>query len=90
MHLDEPPLARQIRTGDMPLVWAKSAFYADTPQKIDASNEPYVSPPIQRLTQLAQATRHEFLLISPYFVPHDASINALGAMVARIGDPTFN
>ena len=80
--LQEPPLARQIRTGAMPLIWAKASFYADTPRKIVAATDDYRSPPIDRLRVLASHAQHEFLIISPYFVPHPSSIDGLGAMVA--------
>lgn len=82
-NLDEPPLARQIRTGEMPLTWAPASFYSDSPRKIVAPTDDYVSPPVERLRSLAQDAKSEFLIISPYFVPRDASIDALGAMVAR-------
>ena len=81
--LQEPPLARQIRTGAMPLVWAKASFYADTPRKIVAATDDYRSPPIDRLRVLASDAHHEFLIISPYFVPHASSIDGLGALVTR-------
>lgn len=81
--LDEPPLARQIRTGAMPLVWANASFYADTPRKIVTPTDDYHSPPIDRLRVLAEGAKQEFLIISPYFVPHDDSIAGLGNMVAH-------
>ncbi|MGF7191556.1 putative cardiolipin synthase [Robbsia andropogonis] len=82
-NLDEPPLARQIRTGQIPLVWAKATFYADTPRKITTPTDDYVSPPISRIGQLADQSKKSFLIISPYFVPHNGSIDKLGDMVAR-------
>ncbi|WP_347554767.1 phospholipase D family protein [Robbsia sp. KACC 23696] len=81
--LDEPPLARQIRTGQTPLVWAKATFFTDTPRKIITPTDDYVSPPTQRIWQLADQSSQSFILISPYFVPHNDSIDHLGAMVAN-------
>ena len=81
--LDEPPLARQIRTGQTPLIWAKATFFTDTPRKIIAPTDTYVSPPTQRIWELADQSKHSFLLISPYFVPHTDSIDRLGDMVRR-------
>ncbi|MGI4981915.1 MAG: phospholipase D family protein [Janthinobacterium lividum] len=82
-ELDEPPLARQIRSGEMGLTWARASFYTDTPDKIVKPTDDYVSPPVERLKELSAQAKTELLIISPYFVLHEAGIDALGALVAR-------
>ncbi|MGI4859097.1 MAG: phospholipase D family protein [Janthinobacterium lividum] len=81
--LDEPPLARQIRTGEMGLTWARASFYTDTPDKIVTPTDDYTSPPVERLRELSARAKTELLVISPYFVPHKAAVDSLGDMVAR-------
>ncbi|WP_235838053.1 phospholipase D family protein [Chitinasiproducens palmae] len=82
-HLEEPPLARQIRTGEMPLTWAKARFWTDTPDKIVEPTDDYVSPPAKRLGELMQQAQQEFLLISAYFVPHQHGVDMMSEMVRR-------
>ncbi len=83
LPLNATPLATQIAKHELGLTWAPAEFKADTPGKIDDPSPDYVSPPLQRLVQLTHDARKEFLVISPYFVPHDAGVKALGALVKR-------
>ena len=87
------PLAEQIASQRLPLVWAPAEFWADSPRKVDAAERSgngdgsapasYVSPPAHRLGELARGAQREFLIASPYFVPHDAGVQMLGALVRR-------
>lgn len=75
--------AAQIADGALGLTWAPAEFKADTPAKIDQPSPDYVSPPMQRLVELMKDAHNEFLVISPYFVPHDAGVQALAQLTQR-------
>ena len=81
--LNATPLAAQIANNELGLTWAPAEFKADTPDKIAKPTDDYVSPPMQRLIELTHDAQKEFLVISPYFVPHDAGVKALGVLTQR-------
>jgi putative cardiolipin synthase len=81
--LNATPLAAQIAQEQLGLTWAPAEFSVDSPRKIAAPTDDYTSPPMQRLAQLMKGAQHEFLIVSPYFVPHDAGVKALGALTQR-------
>ncbi|MDR5834512.1 phospholipase D family protein [Caballeronia sp. LZ034LL] len=81
--LNATPLARQIARGEMGLVWAPTEFWVDSPSKIEHPSDDYQSPPMNRLAELLKQAQREFLIISPYFVPHDAGVNILSDVTKR-------
>ncbi|NIF56563.1 phospholipase D family protein [Burkholderia sp. Ax-1724] len=81
--LNATPLASQIASEQLDLTWAPAEFAADLPEKIEHPSPAYVSPPMQRLFQLMRDARHDFLIISPYFVPHEAGVKAAGELTQR-------
>ncbi|WP_407655489.1 phospholipase D family protein [Burkholderia alba] len=81
--LNATPLAAQIAGDTLGLMWASAEFKADSPDKIIEPSADYRSPPMQRLIELTHDARSEFQVFSPYFVPHDAGVKALGALTAR-------
>ncbi|KVE38433.1 phospholipase D family protein [Burkholderia sp. TSV86] len=81
--LNATPLSEQITRDELGLVWANAEFAADSPDKIAAPNDNYKSPPMQRLAELTRGAQREFLVLSPYFVPRDAGVDALGRLSAR-------
>jgi putative cardiolipin synthase len=81
--LNATPLASQIAQGELGLVWAHAEFSADTPDKVRLPQDQYQSPPLARITELAQHAQQELLVVSPYFVPHDAGVKTLGTLTAR-------
>ena len=81
--LNATPLAAQIANDELGLTWAPAEFKADTPGKIDQPSPDYVSPPMQRLVELMKDAQTEFLVVSPYFVPHDAGVKALAQLTQR-------
>ncbi|SEA23308.1 putative cardiolipin synthase [Paraburkholderia sartisoli] len=81
--LNATPLALQIQKDELGLTWAQAEFKADTPEKITHPSPDYKSPPLERVIALANAAQKELLITSPYFVPHDAGVKALGALTAR-------
>jgi putative cardiolipin synthase len=81
--LNATPLATQISSDELGLTWAPAELKVDSPGKIDAPSPDYVSPPLQRLVELTHEAQQEFLIVSPYFVPHDAGVKALGELTQR-------
>jgi putative cardiolipin synthase len=81
--INATPLATQISKDELGLTWAPAEFKADSPGKIDQPSPDYVSPPLQRLIELTHAAQQEFLVVSPYFVPHDTGVKALSELTQR-------
>ncbi|KMZ12626.1 Cardiolipin synthetase [Candidatus Burkholderia humilis] len=81
--LNATPLAQQITRDELGLTWAKTEFWADAPSKISHPTDDYKSPPMERLGALLKDAQTEFLVLSPYFVPHDAGVKALAALTQR-------
>ncbi|CAG4907003.1 Cardiolipin synthase C [Paraburkholderia saeva] len=81
--LNATPLASQIQKNELGLTWAEAEFKADTPDKITHPSPDYKSPPLERVIELVNSAQKEVLITSPYFVPHDAGVDALGALTAR-------
>lgn len=81
--LNATPLASQITKDQLGLTWAPAEFKVDSPEKIAHPSPDYVSPPMQRLTELMRDAQKDFLVISPYFVPHEAGVKAVGKLTHR-------
>ncbi|MFM0242301.1 phospholipase D family protein [Paraburkholderia phytofirmans] len=81
--LNATPLATQIANDQLGLTWAPAEFKADLPEKIVHPSPDYVSPPMQRLGELMRDAQKDFLIISPYFVPHESGIKAAGELTHR-------
>ena len=81
--LNATPLAQQIAREEMGLVWAPTEFHVDSPSKIEHPSDDYKSPPMERLIDLLKDAQSEFLILSPYFVPHDVGVKALGDLTKR-------
>ncbi|WP_442955519.1 phospholipase D family protein [Paraburkholderia sp. MPAMCS5] len=81
--LNATPLAAQIAGEQLGLTWAHAEFKVDAPEKIEHPSPDYVSPPMQRLGELMKDARKDFLIVSPYFVPHEAGVKALGELTHR-------
>ncbi|HEY4296122.1 MAG TPA: phospholipase D family protein [Paraburkholderia sp.] len=81
--LNATPLASQIASEQLGLTWAPAEFKADLPEKIEHPSPDYVSPPMQRLGELMRDARQDFLIVSPYFVPHDAGVKAAAELTQR-------
>ncbi|WP_184048119.1 phospholipase D family protein [Paraburkholderia sp. MM5384-R2] len=81
--LNATPLAAQITSGQLGLTWAGAEFWADLPEKIAHPSPDYVSPPLARLRELMRDAQHDFLIVSPYFVPHASGVQAAGELTRR-------
>ena len=76
-------LDQQIATHSLGLVWAPARFSVDSPNKAAVTDDTYRSPPMHRLAELLRDAQHEVLILSPYFVPHDAGVKMLGTLTRR-------
>jgi putative cardiolipin synthase len=81
--LQAAPLSEQIARQEMGLVWAHATFTVDSPSKITAPDDDYRSPPMHELAELLRGAQHEVLLLSPYFVPHNAGVKLLAGLTHR-------
>jgi putative cardiolipin synthase len=82
-RLRETSLTKQLQNGQVPLVWAKAELAADNPGKIEQPSATSESKPEIKLDQLVNTARHEFIVISPYFVPLDSGVDWLVSLVNR-------
>jgi putative cardiolipin synthase len=81
--VSDAPLAARLVQGDLGLVWAPAQFLVDSPRKVTTLDDDYQSPPMHRLAELVSGAQHEVLLLSPYFVPHEAGVQLLGDLTRR-------
>jgi putative cardiolipin synthase len=81
--LNATPLAAQITSEQLGLTWASAEFRADLPEKIEHPSPDYVSPPLARLRELMRDARHDFLVVSPYFVPHESGVQSASELTHR-------
>ncbi|NVH74289.1 phospholipase D family protein [Paraburkholderia sp. JPY432] len=81
--LNATPLAAQITSEQLGLTWADAEFRVDLPEKIEHPSPDYVSPPLARLRELMRDAQHDFLIVSPYFVPHAAGVQAASELTHR-------
>ena len=83
MPSDGTSLAVQVAQRQLQLTWATAEFRGDTPNKITAPSDAYRSPPMHALIDALRTAQHEVLILSPYFVPHDAGVKLLGELTKR-------
>jgi len=82
-RLNRMPLPREVKGGTVPLVWARAELAADNPGKIDQQDGTTISVPAIAINQMARGARHELIIFTPYFVPLDAGVEWLNALVVR-------
>ncbi|CAN0625409.1 cardiolipin synthase C [Burkholderia multivorans] len=80
---DPTPLATRIGRAQLPLVWAPAELDVDSPSKVAAPTAASTGPPMQRVAELVHGAQREVLIVSPYFVPHDAGVHTLGELTRR-------
>lgn len=81
--LSSMPLPREVKGGYVPLIWAPAELAADSPGKIDEPSEDVLSVPGTRIEQMVSKAQHEFIIFTPYFVPLDAGVEWLNALIKR-------
>ncbi len=81
--LNATPLAQQIARDELGLTWAKWEFVADAPEKISGAERGQMGDAMRSLLDRFNQGHSSVLIISPYFVPHDAGVRAIRALTAR-------
>jgi putative cardiolipin synthase len=76
-------IAHDLKNGDIKLVWAKAELSADDPEKINQDADAAVSKPLSKLETLLSGAKHEFVVVSPYFVPGDDGLAWLAGLEKR-------
>jgi cardiolipin synthase C len=73
-------LKERLRTWGSNMTWGEGRVLVDDPSKVAGSGEMTVA---KELGARANATQHELLIESAYFVPGDRTIESFGEMVGR-------
>nr|WP_322056600.1 phospholipase D family protein [Paraburkholderia sp. J63] len=81
--LNATPLAQQIAHDGLGLTWAKWQFVADSPEKIGGDEQGQMGDAMRSLLDRLNHAQSSVLIVSPYFVPHKAGVQAIRALTAR-------
>ncbi|MCG5074570.1 phospholipase D family protein [Paraburkholderia tagetis] len=81
--LNATPLAQQIARDQLGLAWAKWEFVADSPEKISGAERGQMGDAMRSLLDRLNHAHSSVLIVSPYFVPHDAGIQAIRALTGH-------
>ncbi len=71
----DTPLLIQLKNQNLPFYWGEAKVIYDNPNKV--SGEQTQNPLLDAITASLTQAKHEYLLISPYFVPTQAGTQAL-------------
>ena len=74
---------QRMQYSDMKFYWGKALLVYDDPSKVEATEVTIDTHLAPKLSPYIQKTTEELIIISPYFVPGSALVNALGDMVQR-------
>ncbi|WP_028108194.1 phospholipase D family protein [Ferrimonas futtsuensis] len=80
--LRDTPLVRHLTEKTLPLYWGEIHVVADAPEKA-AVQEQTPTLMVDALTRYFEATKHDLLLVSPYFVPGEDGVKALAQLVKQ-------
>jgi putative cardiolipin synthase len=83
--LREGAFGRGLREGRIALTIAAVEVFADPPQKVAPADDGAAASTLfaTRIRPVVAAASRELILISPYFIPSEAGIARLGALVQR-------
>jgi cardiolipin synthase C len=81
--LNATPLAQQIARDELGLNWAKCDFVADSPEKIADPQQGQLGDAMRSLIDRIHQAHSSVLVFSPYFVPHDAGVQAIRKLTER-------
>lgn len=79
----QTPLATQLKNEKIPLIWARAELGVDSPSKINLPEEIVESKPELLINKIAEQAEHEFIIVSPYFVPGEEKNEELQSLVKR-------
>lgn len=75
-ELAQLPFANALKTGNLAFTWAKTQFISDDPAKaLGKSNQE--NSVLTHIAPLMQATEHNLIIVSPYFVPTKIGVDFL-------------
>ncbi|WP_417348536.1 phospholipase D family protein [Ferrimonas sp.] len=80
--LRDTPLVRHLTDETLPLYWAEIHVVADAPEKA-AVQEQIPTLMVDALARYFEATEHDLLLVSPYFVPGEEGVKGLARLVSQ-------
>ncbi|MGQ0577905.1 MAG: phospholipase D family protein [Betaproteobacteria bacterium] len=76
-------LARGLVAGILDLYWCRAEALYDDPAKVSESPEDQSTHLLPKLARITEATQHELLLVSPYFVPGEAGVEYFRGLRSR-------
>jgi putative cardiolipin synthase len=76
-------LARDLQAGALGLYWCRAETLYDDPAKVTESPKNRRTHLLPRLGRITEATQHELLLVSPYFVPGKAGLEYFRGLRSR-------
>jgi len=82
-YLHESPAIMQLKKKETSLIWAPAEFSADSPYKIEKPENMTRSKPEKRIDKLADNAHHEFIIVSPYFVPLESGTRWLDSLARQ-------
>lgn len=83
-RLRESAIVQDLLQGTLPVIWAPTIARSDLPRKIVARDDEIEATLLRtRLREELPEPQHDLLIVSPYFVPRDAGVEHLVALVQR-------
>ena len=79
----EAGVLQRLQSSEMQFHWGEAVLIYDDSGKVEASDVTLDTHLAPKLSQYIKKTEEELIIISPYFVPGDALVNALGEVVQR-------
>lgn len=76
-RLKQNTLLQQIKTKQIPWVWAPASLYYDNPEKLQQSSDQQIDNLASQLSTWGEQANQEMVLISPYFVPTQYGVDRL-------------
>jgi putative cardiolipin synthase len=81
--LRDSEFARQLRQRNVPFYWGKATIVSDHPDKVATSTDKTETHLAPQLRVLADKTKGELFLVSPYFVPGKKGVELLADVHQR-------
>ena len=75
--------ASALAAGPAGMYWGQAVLLVDDPAKVNLPPEDTLGDVLPQLRRVGIQVRDEMLIVSPYFVPGDAGVAAMAAMVKR-------
>jgi cardiolipin synthase C len=81
--LRESEFAKELRNRDISFSWGRAKIVDDHPDKVLSSSSDTTTHLAPQLRKLADGTKRELFLVSPYFVPGKEGVSLLAAVRQR-------